>query len=354
VTNPCAKHFSQPRGLVSASSAPVVVAITFVCTLPRAVVPAPSAIPTVAFAGPVSAAEGLVVRSAGSAIVAAAAATAPVVVTASSSATVASVPTSTCAIATEATTSRTARTGGSTGWSTVRRSVAVRLVADTSSATTEATTSSSAAESSSATTEASACSIASKATTESAATSTTSAESTTAEASATASEAATRAGWRSKATGVGRSTSSRTLGVASTTKTTTETTWAPSGNGAAALDIDQDASVLDLDAIRLFVSGLHVFLALEHDECVAALPLFEGRVGGLGDVLDDANALNGTVAAELALDVVGGDAIGEAGDEECLEGVALNFGVLGRFICIMLAHAVIQVMYAQAIGECAQ
>ena len=58
----------------------------------------------------------------------------------------------------------------------------------------------------------------------------------------------------------------------------------------------------------------------------------------MGDVFDDANALDGTVAAELVFDVVGGDAVSEAGDEECLEGVALYLGILGRFICIVLAY----------------
>jgi hypothetical protein len=106
------------------------------------------------------------------------------------------------------------------------------------------------------------------------------------------------------------STSRRTLGVASSTETATEATRAPSRDSATTLNIHEYASILDLDTVCLFVCSLHILFALKHDESITALSLLSWRVGRLGDVFDDADAFDRTVAAEFALEVIGGDAIG--------------------------------------------
>jgi hypothetical protein len=54
----------------------------------------------------------------------------------------------------------------------------------------------------------------------------------------------------------------------------------------------------------------------------------------LGDVFDNADAFNGTVAAEFALEVFRADAIGQARNEECLKGVALHFVIFGWFVIV--------------------
>ena len=56
------------------------------------------------------------------------------------------------------------------------------------------------------------------------------------------------------------------------------------------------------------------------------------------DVFDDADALNRTVAAEFALEVIRSDAIRQARHEERFESVALDFGIFRGFVCVMLAY----------------
>jgi hypothetical protein len=128
--------------------------------------------------------------------------------------------------------------------------------------------------------------------------------------------------------------SRRALGVASSAETATEATRAPSRDCATALDIYQYAAVFDLDTVGLFVGGLHVLFALKHDESVTALSLLGWRVGGLSNVFDDADALNRTVAAEFALEVIRSDAIRQARHEERFESVTLDFGIFGGFVIL--------------------
>jgi hypothetical protein len=182
-----------------------------------------------------------------------------------------------------------------------------------------------------------------------ASTSSTSSEAATTEASITAEAAATvaaksassaeastateasRTSWRTKTARAGRARR-RTLSIASSTQAAAIAPRTPSGYSATTLDVDENTAVPEFDTICLFVSGLHVLLALVNDESIAALALLQGRVARRGDILDDSNALNGTVATELALEVLFGDVVSKTGDEKRLEGVALDFGVFAGFI----------------------
>jgi hypothetical protein len=134
-----------------------------------------------------------------------------------------------------------------------------------------------------------------------------------------------------------RAASSRRLGVAATTHTATKATRTPARHGATALDINKHFSVLDPNTISLLVCSLHVLLALIDNESITALALLDGRVTVGSNIFDNADALDGTVAAELALEIVGGDAVSEAGDEEGFEGVTLNLGIFTGLVCRGLA-----------------
>jgi hypothetical protein len=150
--------------------------------------------------------------------------------------------------------------------------------------------------------------------------------------SSTAATEASGAGWRTESPRARRPASRRPLGVASTPKTSTKATGAPPRYSTAALYVDEDASVLNLDAIGFLISGLHVFFALIHNKRVAALSLLGGSVGRRSDVFDNTDALDRTVAAKFAFEVVRSDTISETGDEECFEGITLHFGIFARFV----------------------
>lgn len=311
----CDKPVWSLGSLVPPALAPVVVAVAVVGTFPRvvpaAVAVAPSAV-AVAVVVSIST-ERFVVSAAGASI----ASSAPVTTAASAvaiSAAVAAKPTSwppgTCR-------------------STVRWAIAVgALVADAAAPASKSTPT--------------AAPIAAKAAPEAPTVASTIAEAaatpSTTPKTATEPSAApepTRTSGRAEASRPGRACS-RAFGVATTAEASAKATGAPARDCATALDIDQHASVLDLDAVRLLVGGLHVLLALVHDEGVAALPLLGRRVGRRSRVLDNADALNGTVAAKLALEVVRRRAVREARDEQRLEGVALHLGVFAGLVCALL------------------
>ena len=317
------------RDLVSPARAPVVVAIALVRTFAR-VVPAAVAVSASTVAIVVSIpTKRLVVRSAGSAVTVT---SAPV--TAAAAVAVASITVSTTITATAVVATAAAATTKPTSWSSrtsrgaVRWAIAVRtLVADATTAPAESvSTSTTAAE---ATSEASTIAASEAPSATSSATKATS--------KATAASKTTRASRGaaepSGTTGTTTWARSRALGVASATKTASVAARAPARDCATSLDVDQHTAVLDLGSVCFLVGGLHVLLAFVDNECIAAFLLLWWCVGRGSGVFDDADALNGAVAAEFALKVVGGHVVREARDEQGLEGVALYFGVLAGFVC---------------------
>jgi hypothetical protein len=316
------------KHLVPPSPRILVVVAAVVCALPRVAVAAVSTLSAAVAGTLLSAAQGLVVGAAGPAVVASTttAASSVVAVAASSGCAVAASTIAAiaawCAAAETATFSGTARTGGSAVW----RTVAVGLVADAASSSTKSSSATAAETASSSAAEASAA-----ISTEAAATPAASTESAL-EATTTGAETS-GTNRRTEAARSSWTASRRPLGVASSTQSATKAARTPARHGATTLYIDEHATVLDLDAVRLLVGGLHVFLALVDDECVAALALLGRRVRGRSDIFDDPDALDGTVAAEFAFEVVRGDAVGEARHEERLESVALNLGVFAGLVC---------------------
>lgn len=312
------------RGLVPSALAAVVVAVALVRTFPRFVTAAVTVPASTAIVVAIPA-ERLVVGTAGTSVASSASSSSPVTAAVAVAATVTTAITAITAIPAVATaaaaakpTSRSSRTGRRT----IGRSVAVRaLVADTTTASAKASASSATAAEPS--------SEASTVASTKPAAATASATKATAEASA-ASKPARTSRWPEASTA---RACSRALGVAPSSEASTKAARTPAGDCAAALDIDKHTAVLDLDAVRLLVGGLHVFLALVHNEGVATLPLLGRRVGRRGRVFDNSDALNGTVTAKLALEVIRRRAVGETRDEQGLEGVALDLGVLARYVC---------------------
>lgn len=315
------------RDLVSPARAPVVVAIALVRTFAR-VVPAAVAVSASTVAIVVSIpTKRLVIGSAGSAVtVTSAPVTAAAVAVASI--TVSTTITATAIVATAAAATKPTSWSSRTSRGAVRWAIAVRtLVADATTAPAESvSTSTTAAEASSEASTIAASEAPSATSSATKATSKATAASKTTRASRGAAEP-------SGTTGTTTWARSRALGVASATKTASVAARAPARDGATSLDIDQHTAVLDLGSVCFLIGGLHVLLALVDNECIAAFLLLWWCVGRGSGVFDDADALNGAVAAEFALKVVGGHVVREARDEQGLEGVALYFGVLAGFVC---------------------
>ena len=100
---------------------------------------------------------------------------------------------------------------------------------------------------------------------------------------------------------------------------------ASSADGAAALDVDEDAAAIDLLAIALLVRRLHVALVLELDERVAA------RLPRLG-VHHHPHALHRPKLLELLLQLRLGRLVRDPRDEERLVRVALDLRVRVRVV----------------------
>ena len=310
--------------LVSPARAPVVVAIALVRAFAR-VVPAAVAVSASTITVVVSIpTKRLVVGSAGSAVTVA---STPVAAVAVASITVSATITAAAVVATAAAAIKPTSWSSRTSRGAVRWAIAVRsLVANATTAPAKSISSpTTAAEAPSETS--------------------TIAASETPSATSSAAKATAKATAASKATRASRGTAktcttttttwacSRALGVASTAKTASVAARAPARDCTTSLDVDQHTAVLDLGSVCFLVGGLHVLLAFVDNERIATLFLLWRCIRRSSRVFNDTDTLNRTVAAEFSLKVVGGHVVREAGDEQCLEGVALYFGVIGGFVC---------------------
>lgn len=313
------------RDLVSPARAPVVVAIALVRTFAR-VVPAAVAVSASAVAVVVSIpTKRLVVGSAGPAITVASASVAAAAV-AVASITVSTAVTAAAVVATAAAATKPTSWSSRTSRGAVRWAIAIRsLVADATTAPAKSvSTPTTAAEASS---EASAV-----AASETPSSTTTPAAKATAKATTTSK--ATRAS-RSAAKTCATTTTwacSRALGVASATKTASVAARAPARDCTTSLHVDQHTAVLDLGSVCFLVGGFHVLLAFVDNEGVTTFLFLWWCVGRGSRVFDNADTLNGTVAAEFTLEVIGGHVVRETGDEQRLKGVALYFGIFAGFV----------------------